>query len=93
MRHEFSLDPEILDRLDHDETQGRLEDVIEAVEALPESQRLIITGIFWEQLSHPANIRQLGITPATYYRRYAAARAKLATVLGNHALGALSSVD
>lgn len=68
--------------------------VAAAVDQLPDDHREIVNGFFWEGLSHPQNIERLGCRPATYYRRFAEARALLADALRDlYPMGCLPADD
>lgn len=67
-----AFDPLLLDVLNWgplDDAVGRdpalRESLKEAVDELPEMQRLIVEGLFWEQVPRRALARRLGISRAT----------------------------
>lgn len=91
MKVEWSTDPSEFANVSNKEPVARLESVIDAVEDLPPDLKAVIDCIFWERLSNPAAIRVLEISPATFYRRLAEAKSRLAAVLGVDALGSLSA--
>lgn len=89
MKVEWSTDPSEFANVSNKEPDVRLENVIDAVEDLPPDLKAVIDCIFWERLSNPAAIRVLEISPATFYRRLAEAKSRLAAVLEVDALGSL----
>lgn len=82
MKKEWSTDPSEFANLARVDDPAKLEHVIDAVEQLPKHLKAVIDCLFWEQLSQPAAIRALKISPATFYRRLAEAKRRLAKVLG-----------
>lgn len=83
MRHEFSTDPqEFLAKASAELGPSEFYDlVVDAIERLPKVQQDIINANFWQDISHPEAIRQLGISPSTYHRRLDEAKAALEAAL------------
>lgn len=81
MKAEWSTDPSEFADYATQAPVGRLDDVIDAVEALPVDLRNVVNACFWERLSAPQAIVALDISAATFYRRLAEAKRRLVDVL------------
>lgn len=91
MKKEWSVDPGEFANYATGLPQARLQYVIDAVEDLPPDLKAVIDALFWEGLSHPKAIESLGISPATFYRRFKEARERLQLVLGADPVGEVSA--
>lgn len=79
MKNEYSTDPqEFEDRASSEaDASPNYHDVVDAIERLPQDLQDILNTHFWQRLSHPEAIRQLGIPASTYHRKLGIAKQRL----------------